>query len=60
MKEDQFQKVESKLDHQTKAAMGKKRGKFQEGVDDRKDAMTFGGKLIGPSMRAMPSWRKGL
>ena len=58
--ESKFDKVESKLGHETKAAQGKKRGKFKVGTDEKKDAMTFGGRLTGPSVRAQPSWRKGL
>lgn len=58
--ESKYDKVESKLNHQTKAAKGKFREKFKEGVDDKKDAMTFGYKLTGPSLRAQPVWRKGL
>lgn len=55
-----YDKVESKLNHQTKAAKEKARQKFQMGKDSKKDAMTFGGQLIGPTIRAQPAWRKGL
>ena len=58
--EGKYDKVESRLNQVTKAAKGKNRDKFKAGVDDKKDAMTFGGQLVGPSMRAQPSWRKGL
>ena len=58
--DQKYEKVESRLGQQTKAAKGKARDKFKEGKDDRKDAMTFGGQLMGPSVRAMPAWRKGL
>ena len=58
--EGKYEKVESKLNHQTKAACGKVREKFKEGKDQKKDAMTFGGKLIGPTVRAQVAWRKGL
>lgn len=58
--ESKYDKVESKLGHQTKAASAKTREKFKEGKDQRKDAMTFGGRLIGPTVRAQVAWRKGL
>ncbi|CAI2365034.1 unnamed protein product [Moneuplotes crassus] len=59
-KDDKYANVESRLNKVTKAAQGKNREKFKEGVDDRKDAMTFGGQLRGPTVRAQPAWRKGL
>jgi hypothetical protein len=38
----------------------KKRDKFNEEKDTRKDAMTMGGNILGVSVRAMPFWRQGL
>ena len=35
----------------------KKRDKFYENKDRKKDAMTMGGNLLGVSVRAMPMWR---
>mmetsp|Transcript_17044 Transcript_17044/g.14990 ORF Transcript_17044/g.14990 Transcript_17044/m.14990 type:complete len:182 (+) Transcript_17044:364-909(+) len=58
--EGKYDKVESRLNKVTKTQKGKTREKFKAGVDDKRDAMTFGGKLTGPSMRAQPAWRKGL
>jgi len=52
-------KVESKLNEETKAMKDKKREKFKPG-DDKKDAMTMGGNLLGVSVRALPFWRQGI
>jgi hypothetical protein len=38
----------------------KKREKFDEKKDSRKDAMTMGGNVLGVSTRALPFWRQGL
>ena len=57
---EKYYNVESKLSHETKAAKGKAREKFKEGKDQKKDAMTFGGQLLSTTVRAQPSWRKGL
>lgn len=58
-------KVESKLLVETKAIENKKREKFDPKKDNARDALTMGGRLptmIGsvPTIRAMPSWRKGI
>lgn len=53
-------KVESRLNQETKAAKDKKREKFDESKDNRKEAMTMGGNLLGVSVRAMPFWRQGV
>lgn len=55
-------KAESRLNHETKAAKEKKRDKFDEAKDQKRDAMTMGGKLplLGGFSRAMPQWRQGL
>lgn len=50
-------KVESRLNQETKAIKDKKREKFDEKKDTRRDAMTMGGNLLGVSVRAMPLWR---
>ena len=50
-------KVESRLNQETKAMKDKKREKFDENKDQRRDAMTMGGNLLGVSVRAMPFWR---
>ena len=51
-------KVESKVGVETVAIQAKKRGKFDEKKgDQKKDAMTMGGNLLGISTRAMPQWR---
>jgi hypothetical protein len=50
-------KVESKLNQETKAAKDKKRDKFDEAKDKKRDAMTMGGNLLGLPVRAMPMWR---
>lgn len=54
------EKVESKLNAETKAMKDKKREKFDAQKDKGKDAMTMGGNLLGVSVRAMPFWRQGL
>ena len=51
-----------KLDRDTfnnivKDAAAKKREKFDENKDQRRDAMTMGGNVLGVSVRAMPMWR---
>ena len=56
---NRFQEVQSKLNSETAAMQGKKRDKFKEG-DQRKDAMTMGGNLLGIAHRAIPTWRKGI
>ncbi len=38
----------------------KKREKFDEKKDRKRDAMTMGGNLLGVSTRAMPFWRQGI
>lgn len=53
-------KAESRLNQETKAARDKKREKFDEARDGRKDAMTMGGNLLGVSVRALPLWRQGI
>jgi hypothetical protein len=53
-------KVESRLNQETKAIKQKKRDKFDEKKDQRKDAMTMGGNVLGVSVRAMPMWRAGI
>lgn len=58
--ESKYDKVESRLNNQTKALQGKKRDKFKTGVDQGRDAMTFGGQVLAPHVRAQPAWRKGL
>ena len=45
---------------ETKAMKDKKREKFDITKDQKKDAMTMGGNLLGLSTRAMPFWRQGL
>jgi len=52
-------KVESRVGHETAAITGKKRDKFKDG-DAKKDAMTFGGNLLGIAHWAIPTWRKGI
>lgn len=52
--------VESRLNQETKAIKDKKRDKFDENKDQRRDAMTMGGNVLGVSVRAMPMWRAGL
>ena len=53
-------KAESRLNHETKAMKDKKREKFDETKDHRRDAMTMGGNVLGVSVRAMPLWRQGI
>ena len=55
-------KAESRLNYETKAVKYKKRDKFDENKDQKRDAMTMGGKLpmLGGFTRAMPQWRQGL
>jgi len=53
-------RVESKLNHETQAMKDKKREKFDENKDQRRDAMTMGGNVLGVSVRAMPMWRQGI
>jgi|LauGreDrversion4_2_1035121.scaffolds.fasta_scaffold116124_1 hypothetical protein len=53
-------RVESRLNQETKAIKDKKRDKFDENKDQRRDAMTMGGNVLGVSVRAMPMWRQGL
>jgi hypothetical protein len=53
-------RVESRLNQETKAMKDKKRDKFDENKDQKKDAMTMGGNVLGVSVRAMPMWRAGL
>ena len=60
LQESKYDKIESRLNKVTTAAKGKNREKFKAGVDAKKDAMTFGGNIIVPTIRAQPSWRKGL
>ena len=50
-------RVGSRLNQETKAMKDKKREKFDENKDARKDAMTMGGNVLGVSVRAMPMWR---
>jgi hypothetical protein len=50
-------RVESRLNHETKAMKDKKRDKFDENKDRKRDAMTMGGNVLGVSVRAMPMWR---
>lgn len=50
-------KVESRLNHETKAMKDKKRDKFDVNKDTKRDAMTMGGNLLGVSVRTMPMWR---
>jgi len=38
----------------------KKREKFDEAKDVKRDAMTMGGNVLGVSVRAMPIWRQGV
>jgi hypothetical protein len=53
--------VESKLFVETKAAVDKRREKFDPKKDNSKDAETFGGKLpVAPSIRQAASWRAGI
>ena len=54
------EKVESKLLVETKAAKEKKREKFDETKDQKKDAMTMGGNVLGIGTRALPFWRQGV
>jgi len=49
--------VGSRLNQETKAMKDKKREKFDENKDQRRDAMTMGGNVLGVSVRAMPMWR---
>ncbi len=51
------ERVESRLNQETKAIKDKKRDKCDENKDQRKDAMTMGGNVLGVSVRAMPLWR---
>jgi hypothetical protein len=53
-------RVGSRLNQETKAMKDKKREKFDENKDARKDAMTMGGNVLGVSVRAMPMWRQGI
>ena len=53
-------KVESRLNQDTQAIKDKKREKFDENKDQRRDAMTMGGNVLGLSVRAMPMWRQGI
>lgn len=53
-------RVESRLNHETQAMKDKKRDKFDENKDVKRDAMTMGGNVLGVSVRAMPMWRQGL
>ena len=53
-------RVESRLNQETKAMKDKKREKFDENKDERRDAMTMGGNVLGVSVRAMPMWRQGI
>ena len=53
-------RVGSRLNQETKAMKDKKREKFDENKDVRKDAMTMGGNVLGVSVRAMPMWRQGI
>ncbi len=38
----------------------KKREKFDENKDKRKDAMTMGGNVLGVSVRPIPIWRQDI
>lgn len=38
----------------------KKREKFDPNKEQKKDAMTMGGNVLGVSVRALPFWRQGL
>lgn len=51
------EKVESKLNIETKAMKDKKREKYDPNRDGKKDAMTMGGNVLGLAVRAMPLWR---
>lgn len=51
------ERVGSRLNQETKAMKDKKREKFDENKDQRRDAMTMGGNVLGVSVRAMPMWR---
>lgn len=53
-------RVESRLNQETKAIKDKKREKFDDNKDIRRDAMTMGGNVLGVSVRAMPMWRQGI
>jgi hypothetical protein len=53
-------RVESRLNQETKAMKDKKREKFDENKDLKRDAMTMGGNVLGVSVRAMPMWRQGI
>ena len=53
-------RVASRLNQETKAMKDKKRDKFDENKDQRRDAMTMGGNVLGVSVRAMPMWRQGI
>lgn len=54
------ERVGSRLNQETKAMKDKKRDKFDENKDQRRDAMTMGGNVLGVSVRAMPMWRQGI
>lgn len=60
MSKDIKERVGSRLTQETKAIKEKKRDKFDENKDSRRDAMTMGGNLLGVSVRAMPMWRQGI
>lgn len=53
-----YDKVESRIGQATTAMASKKREKFNADRDQRKDAQTFGGNLLGVPMRVQPAWRK--
>lgn len=53
-----LQNVESKLNHETKAMLEKKRTKFDKEKERGKDAMTMGGNLLGVHTRALPFWKQ--
>lgn len=55
-----MEKVESKLNEETKAAKDKKRTKFDGSKESKKDAMTMGGNILGLPIRALPMWRQGI
>ena len=57
---NKYAKVESRVNEETKTAQGKKREKFDSKRDSGKDALTFGGQLIGTGLRQQASWRRGI
>ena len=55
-----YAKVESRVNEETKTAQGKKREKFDSKRESGKDALTFGGQLLGTGLRAQVAWRRGI